>query len=447
MTTNLTAFLKKQGAIISEDYGAYLEEWRCWYRGKVKGFHDYLVYNGTKRVPQRRFSLGMAKKVAEDFANLLLNERVVLTTDNKKFNGVLDATLEKNSFFMRANQLIEKTFALGTGAFVEWKGADGNVVIDYIEADKIFPIKVENGEITEAAFASEVFVNGKKGYYVQIHRGGMVENHLLDDKGKVVALPEGVAASYKAGVSLFQIIKPNIVNNIDMASPMGISVFANALDALRGVDTVYDSFINDFVIGRSRVLVPMKYARIAQTADGTKKPLFDPNDTIFYVFESAADDAKMEFHQPEIRADQHVIGLNRSLSILSDKCGLGNDRYRFEGGGLQTATQVISEKSELYQNLKKHELVLRQALVGMIRAIAYLSGGAKVEPSVTFDDSIIEDTTARKAQFIQEINAGIRQAWEYRVEFLGEDEKTARMVTGEIAASDVAGDPDPEPGA
>ena len=88
---------------------------------------------------------------------------------------------------------------------------------------------------------------------------------------------------------------------------------------------------------------------------------------------------------------------------------------------------MISEKSELYQNLKKHELVLEDALVDMVRAIAHLSGlSTDFAVSVRFDDSVIEDTAQEKATFISEINAGIRQAWEYRVKFLGEDEETAR---------------------
>ena len=443
---DILTFLKSIGAIVDEKHRARVEEWRAWYSGHVAKFHDYHIYNGQKRVPNRRLSLSMAKKVSEDFANLLLNERVKVSGSKTKFNEALETTLEENSFFLRANQLIEKTFALGTGAFVEWLDGD-KVVIDYVEADMIFPISVVNGEITECAFASERKTGGKKGYYVQVHRKDVIENHLVDDKGKPVPLPEGVLASYATKGRQFQILMPNIVNNIDMGSPMGISVFANAIDALRGVDTVYDSLINDFNIGRSRVLVPMKYATIQQVADGTKKPVFDTNDTVFYVFESSNENAKMKFHQPDIRADQHVIGLNRALSLLSDKCGLGNDRYRFEGSGLQTATQVISEKSELYQNVQKHEILLRKALYGMVVTVGALLGQDPGEVSIVFDDSIIEDKAARKAQFISEINAGIRQAWEYRVEFLGEDERKARMVTGEIAAADTSEPPEPEPGA
>ena len=49
--------------------------------------------------------------------------------------------------------------------------------------------------------------------------------------------------------------------------------------------------------------------------------------------------------------------------------------------------------------------------------------------TVNFDDSIIEDTGAEKDRFLQEIRDGVRQKWEYRVKFFGEDEQTAKAMT------------------
>lgn len=39
----------------------------------------------------------------------------------------------------------------------------------------------------------------------------------------------------------FVIDRPNIANNYDDNIPLGISVFANAIDVLKGVDVAYDS--------------------------------------------------------------------------------------------------------------------------------------------------------------------------------------------------------------
>lgn len=57
-------------------YAAHMDAWLGWYRGYVGDFHDYAMRVGTARRTLTRYRLGMAKTVCEDFATLLLNERV-----------------------------------------------------------------------------------------------------------------------------------------------------------------------------------------------------------------------------------------------------------------------------------------------------------------------------------------------------------------------------------
>ena len=64
-----------------------------------------------------------------------------------------------------------------------------------------------------------------------------------------------------------------------------------------------------------------------------------------------------------IRANEHELGIQRSLDILSLKVGMGSGRYKFESGGVKTATEVISDKSDLYQNRQKHCLVVEDAIL------------------------------------------------------------------------------------
>lgn len=105
---------------------------------------------------------------------------------------------------------------------------------------------------------------------------------------------------------------------------------------------------------------------------------------------------------------------------------MGNDRYNFQNGTAKTATEVVSEKSDLYQSLKKHEQVVEEAIVRLVQVVAEMLGLPEQTVSVGFDDSIIEDVGAEKTRFLQEIAAGVRMPWEYRVQFLGETEETAK---------------------
>ena len=228
-------------AVPDETYD-HIDEWLEWYQNDVEKFHHYKLYNGAVMTNQERYKLGMAKTVCEDWANLLLNEKVSIKAG--KYSEQLSKILRYNNFSKQGNQLIEKAFALGTGAFVEYKDANGRVIIDYIRADMIYPLSWDNGDITECAFGASRMLSGKEVIYLQMHRFGKtedgenadlyyIENVYIDAKsGKEIDAPEDIEelVSTESTEPLFQIVAPNICNNIDLDSPLGISVYANGID-------------------------------------------------------------------------------------------------------------------------------------------------------------------------------------------------------------------------
>lgn len=446
----ITQYLKGLGYdCVEDDFYSQIDLWQKWYRGYVPSFHDYRQYNGRKKIRRTRKSLGMAKAVAEDWANLALNEKVGIALKKKSAEKRVWSMLDANQFRVRGNQLLEQAFALGTGAFVERKEGD-EVKIDYIRAGMVYPLAWDNGRITQCAFGSERTVKQEKQVYLNIHTLAnghyVIENHLFRRNGTAlteIALPDDVKerVETKSPTPLFQIIRPNIANNFVPDCPLGISVYANALDQLEGLDLVYDSYCNEFRLGKKRITVPVTMARMAMEEDGSVTPVFDDNDTEFYAIPSVDQgENKIEEHNMELRYEAHEAGVQTALNLLSFKCGMGRDRYNFKDGEVKTATEVVSEKSDLFQSLKKHELLLEGALIGMTQAVAELLGLGEQEVTVNFDDSIIEDTGAEKLRFLQEIRDGVRQKWEYRVRFFGEDEATAKsMVAKDEPEEDLFG--------
>ena len=442
-------YLSREGYdAVDSSYYARISLWLSWYKGKVVQFHNYRQYNGMKKINRTRKTLGMAKKICEDWANLELNEKVSIVIDDETINSAVHDVLQANNFRIKGNQLLEIAYALGTGAFVEYLDGE-KICIDYIRASMIYPIQWDNGEILSCGFASER-VNGKKKLvYLNIHERQengfyVIKNRMFERNGNnltAVDLPEGLVEEYSTGSSVpwFQIITPNIVNNVDLDCPMGVSVYANAIDQLEGVDLVYDSYLNEFRLGKKRIIVPNTMARMLIEDSGTITPLFDDNDTEFYSLGiEGEENQKIQEINMEIRADAHEKAISRTLSLLSDKCGLGEDRYKFENSGVKTATEVVSEKSELYQNLRKHELILEGALTNLVKAIAaMLEYREEIQVTVNFDDSIIEDTAAEKQQFLQEIRDGIRQKWEYRARFFGETEEEAKTKVAETQSNNM----------
>ena len=181
---------------------SYIEQWQQWYQGEVKHFHSYEAYNGKQKVRCKRLSLQMAKKVCEDWANLLMNEKVAINISGQKEQQFIDEVLQNNNFIVKANEAQELKAAYGTVAYVPYMknvsidnhgavtGGTGDIHINYITADNIFPLSWENGVIKECAFGSIKKQNNKEYYYLQLHtlQNGfyVIENVLFDDTGNLV---------------------------------------------------------------------------------------------------------------------------------------------------------------------------------------------------------------------------------------------------------------------
>ena len=78
---NIFKYFQKKGYnTLDVSFYRKIEEWKGWYNGNVRGFSNYKIYTGRgtwKRC--RRKTIGLAKKICEDMADLLLNERVAIT--------------------------------------------------------------------------------------------------------------------------------------------------------------------------------------------------------------------------------------------------------------------------------------------------------------------------------------------------------------------------------
>lgn len=325
-------------------------------------------------------------------------------------------------------------------------GSAKRIVIDYVTVEHIFPLMWQNGIITECAFDSIVSMNSEDYCYLQIHtrENGLyvIKNRLFHYKdgnvGAEVALNtvkgfENIPTEVKteSDKRQFVIDRPNIANNFDYSIPLGISVYANAIDNLKGVDVAFDSYVNEFVLGKKRIMVKPTATKYL---DG--EPVFDPDDVTYYVLpEDLEDGAVITPIDMSLRTADHSAGIQSMLDLLSSKCGFGENHYRFDGGSITTATQVISENSTLFRTVKKHEIILEHAIKELCHIILHLGNVAMkaglnedAEVTIDFDDSIIEDKATERNNDRQDLAAGIMNDWEYRMRWYHEDEQTAKSM-------------------
>lgn len=435
--------------------------WEQWYEGNVKDFHSYKEFNGVKKVTQHRKTLNMGKKVSEDWANLLLNEKTQVAYGSAKQNARLNALYDKVEFWTRGNEGVEKSFGLGNGAFVETFDEDGNIYFQFVNARKMYPLTIENGKITECAFANV----GSDEVIIQIHeRGGLVVNenetqmftpakegnycirttvYSRIDADNVGELKSDSWFDTQEKMPWFQHIKANISNNIDINSPLGISVFANSIDALQGVDLAYDGFCEEMRIGKSKIFINKKLVQYDEDGD---RYIFDVDQTGFYYLGEGAENKPVEVYAPTLRTEQYFAGINNALNLLSSKVGFGENHYRYDQSGISTATQVISQNSEMFRTIKKHEILLYDVIVNATKVLMYINNtftsnekfdlNAEIKP--IFDDSIIEDKESEKANDRLEVAQGLMSKVDYMIKWYGLTEEEARKKLEEIKADNSA---------
>lgn len=447
----------------------YVNMWNDWYRGKSAKFHNYTIYLGKKELRLERFSLGMAKKVCEDWANLLINEKTDIVLSDEASQNVLNDIYRECAFWRRANVGIEKTFALGIGAFVVSvtgvpTASNGQIVqsptakvdVSFVNATKIEPITFEDDRVTECAFISRdskhtyiaVHVKNEQGFY-DIHN--FVCEGIRDDSLNVIADRSYVFHTNNS-LPWFYILKPNVANNIDIDSPLGVSIFANSIDTLKEIDLVYDSYQNEFALGKKRIYVSAKSFYIDPNT-GETIYTFDTNDLVHYILPEN-DDGQNSIQDvtPPLRVTEHQLALQDQLNLLSYACGFGTEHYKFNAGGIATATQVISENSEMFRNIKKHEILIEEALITITRAVIYaantfttlrLADNANIE--VKFDDSIIEDKQAEKSSDRLDVSMGVMSKEEFRAKWFNEDIDTATKKIAAMSSMTIVDDEEEPP--
>ncbi len=478
---NIFTYFKKKGIdTVDATFYSKIAMWDSWYRSDVKKFHWYRIYHGAGHfVRCHRKSLGMAKKICEDISDLLLNEKVKMTINDQQTDAFVKAVLEDANFNVQGNEYQERKAACGTVAYVpyltnmvldeEGKPVSADVKIDYVVAKNIFPTAWENSKITECVFVFEKTYRRKKYAQFQHHKlepwhdeeGNdlgfqyVIENsvvlcsegagrELTPEEWNQIPAFDGLAARVETGSDKpqFVIDKLNIANNVDEddSNPMGISIFANSVDVLAKTDLEYDSYANEFTLGRKRIFVAPE---MLATQDGSQ--VFDPDDSVFYQLpEDYFKDTHEAMHEVNmsLRVQEHEQAINNDLNLLSFKCGFGTQYYKFERGTVTTATQVISENSDMYRTVCKHEIILEDVLKDLIRAIIRLGKAAgrtdlveDTDITIDFDDSIIEDAASERQEDRNDVAMGAMSLVEYRAKWYGESEDIAKTKLPEPAAS------------
>lgn len=328
--------------------------------------------------------------------------------------------------------------------------------MDYLTAENIVPLTVTSHSVQDVAFATDTVYNGKTYTYVSTHRltGGeyVIRNaYFLEEAGelKPAELPEGIAQEYHTGsrTPLFSLISPNIVKNFYGGAGLGVSVLANALDQLKGVDLAYNNFCRDFKLGGKKVFYDQSLVQM----DENGHPV-TPDDIMQSLFFQLGDGCDLGDNHPiteynRLCAWKKTSRAYRRRSIIFRFASASvRSIYQFNSSSIVTATQYNGDKQDLVQNAAKHSIAVGQHVKALVRALLWAGKyvlGADVDPeapvTVDFDDSYIVDKETQKEQFRQFVIAGKVPLWYYLTRFEDMEEGEAKAIANESARA--LGDP------
>lgn len=471
MNSIVKQFLKDKGYNIYDDYYNRIELWEDIWKGKTD-FHKYIDIDGKTR---EMYSLGMAKRIAEDWASILWNEKAEITADDKDATEILKEQLKEIDFDDMIPKVIEKAFYSGTSAIIarvknaisvnDTLEADDKtkLTLHSVTADKIVPLTIEDGKITEVAFTSGATIKGKKYHYIELHTKDIngeyvIENVYLDEKGKEVEVDGVVRKIFTKGkTKWFSILKPNTENPVSNNNGLGFSIYGGAIDQLKAVDIAYNNFVRDFYLGGKKVfynksLVKMKTRKYTDS-EGHEKieqvPVY-PDDVTKQQFLVIGDDTinandnpEIREYNPDLRVSDNENGVQAFLDYLSFKCDLGSKRYQFNNGSVVTATQYLGEQQDLISNMNKHQKSVNTLLKEISQAILYIrkvifGDNIKDDPIITIvnDDSFMVPLETQKEEFRSDITLGLRSKTSYLMKFYGMSKEEAEEELALIDSED-----------
>lgn len=451
---------------INDEMFQKIEIWKALYKGYYSEWHDvqYQTIDGPKQ--RRMFTLNMGKIVSSEMASLVYNEKCEISIDNETVSDFINSVFKQNKFDKKFQDYVEYMFAHG-GMVIKPYVENDKIMLSFVTADCFIPISWRNDTINEAVFPYEFKKRNKKYTHLEWH---LWENGHYIIRNEVYESQSGVDLGVKVPLKnffpdleeevsignikrpIFAYFKPNTANNIDIQSPLGISIFANALDTMKAIDTAFDSFHREFRLGRKRILVPAHMVKtVIDPEDGLPKRYFDSSDETYEAFGTEQDELEIKDISVELRVEEHISAINALLNIFAMQTGFSTGTFTFDGKSMKTATEVVSEQSKTFKSKQSHENIIEAALQELIDSIVaigelygMINAPEEYEVAVTFDDSIAEDKGSEINQQTQLVAAGMQSKKRAIMKVQGVTEEEAQQILQEIIEEERRQSPDLE---
>ena len=451
----------------NEFYNIGIVPWKCLYKGFYKPWHYILAPTIADPKHHRNMAyLSLAKAVCSELAGMVWTDQSDVSVSLSGFEGdddPLDAfvhdVLRRNNFNRAMRDAVEKAAALGGEAMKCWRSVrydgDGNEIpgtdrirLGFAMADQFVPTGWDVADVDAGVFVTRQARGGWYYTLLEFHEWDgttyVIRNELYRSEIKtngdgeaqdILGFRYPLATLYPhldeetridVERSLFSYFRVPAANNLDDNSPLGVSIYANAMETLHAIDIVFDSFVREFRLGKKRIIVPARMIRqVTDPMTGQQLRYFDATDETYEALSTDDPDSlKIQDNSVTLRVDEHVAAMNAFLNIFCLQVGLSAGTFSFDASsGLKTATEVVSENSKTYKTVKNFQNQITPAIERLIEAIIDVASlydmrtadGQSVrslaargyEIKVTLDDGITQDRQTNINEGITLVAAGL----------------------------------------
>lgn len=355
-----------------------------------------------------------------------------LNKQYKKIKSVLDEKLEAGN-------------AIGGLIFKPYV-KNGKLYVEMVEASNFYPTEFDDsGNIIAGIFVSQLTKGNNIYTRLEYHKfyetaledgiSYVIKNvayrsndkSVLGTKIKLTDIPEWTNIQEETPIRyvekpLFSYYKPPIANNVDRKSPLGISVYARAVDLIKEADVQFGRIVWEYEASEKAVYVDELAVKPRQSKD-KNKPSFIVNKLkgrLYKTINTGAENSDFfKDYSPEIRDENLWRGLNKTLQRIEFNVGLAYGTLSDPNIVDKTATEIKASKQRSYATVSKMQENLQTALEDLIYAMDVLATLYNLAPqgsyevSFNWDDSLIVDTEKEQILQMQEVSAGLRSKVKY----------------------------------
>ena len=440
--------------IESDVMKAALNDWVNIYQGKP----DWTLPDDSGNVDIESFNF--AKKLCNETARLTTLALGITVEGSARadwINGFMESYIARMK-----NEECEKACAFGY--IILKPNGEG---IDYVMPWDFCPTHATDGKIDGGIFFDYYHEPGDKWYYTRLEwqrfedvsedvRIFRITNKTYratgaNGIGQECGIKETVWANLQEDAAyeniehpLFSIFKMPLSNNIDMSSPLGVSIFSNAQKELKSLDIAWTRLEDEIFDSQKKVFLgdmmidePGKPVRSRYTANGAVDKAGKILPRYLHILPGTSQGEEYHEVNPALQTADRLSGIDHFLNLVGVKCGYSTGQFVLNGRtGHVTATQVEADDRETIQYIKQIRDSFQSATDGLIYALDKYADIYSLAPvgvcEVNYDFGDItynwEEDRARHYQYVRQ---GEYPLWLYYVKFEGMSEEKAKAVAAE----------------